>query len=420
MSVFKDYCDVQLDFTMTDAHGIAKWENLPDHVILLIFSMLDVGDRYSASLSCQHWAEVFDKAVLWRHFSFNFHSRADAKQLKCLEKHGGHLKSVFVFVDPQGPFNCENLCRVITGLARHEERKLERIGIYFTTENPLFFQGNDILSSVAELFGPPNPKIILTGTLVDVDLSGLNISYTDILFNLLSSNHPNLEVLNIQNTSLSCQVSAVALFNLVEKCRKLRRLSCFYSSMCDKLMEAFTEKDRSPLEVLSFSCQREDKFHKHVSIESWDKITKALPKLRVIVNFDHTIERLLIHSILHHQIPLVELSLRTMSELHREVALVDSYFSQSLEKLTITTKGSKALEEALLNLVEHAVHLKALHCHCGLQEDVIEKIKAMKPNLLDCTLHTEEDVEGIVIGREARASVMDVSNYLDIRRDNDV
>lgn len=403
----------------TLTNGKPQWESLPQHVILLIYSRLDISDRFSASLTCHRWSEIFDNPILWRHFTFCFKTKAHTNQLKCLDKHGSHLKSVHVHVDPRVPINCENLCRVITGLARCEERRLQRIGIFFTAENPLFFQGTEIQSSLAELFGPPDPRVSMTGTLTEVDLSGLHVTYTDILLKLLSSNHPNLEILNIQNISLSCMISSEALLDLVQKCRKLRKLWCFYKSTCDELMEAFVEKDRAPLEFLSLSCQREDKFHKHLSIDSWDKITKALPKLRASFLFDHTIERLDIHSILHHQIPLVELSLRTMSELHREVALVDSYFSQTLEKLTITTKGSKSLEEALVRLVENAVNLKVLHCYCGLSQEIIDKIKTLKPDLVECTLHTEENVEGIVIGREARATVMDVRNYRFVGQEED-
>lgn len=389
--------------------------NLPEHVIIIIYSWLDISDRFSASLTCKRWAEAFHHPALWRHFSFVFRSKAHTRQLKCLDRHCIHLKSARIYVDPQIPVNVENVCKVVTSLARSKERRLERIGVLFTAENPMFFQGNDILSSLAELFGPPDPNLSVMSQLIEVDLSGLNVAFTDIILNLLSSNHPNLEILNIQNTSLICKISPPGLLNFVQKCRKLKKLLCFHLSTSNEMMVAFTEKDRVPIRYLSFLCQRYDKFHPPISGDVWNKVVKALPNLRVALLFDHTIERDAIGDILHHQIPVVELSLRTMCELEKEMALVDSYYSDTIEKLIITTKGSDELQNLLLSFVEKASKLRVLHCYCGLKEETIQKILNMKPFLEQCTLKTEETFRAYTpktyVGADARATVMDSRNY---------
>lgn len=400
---------------MSNSDQKGGFGNLPNHVILIIYSWLDLGDRFTASLTCKKWAAAFQSASLWRHFSFAFRSKAHSKLLKCIEDHANDLKSVRIYIDPQIRVNCDNLCRVVTSLSRADERRLERLGIFFIADNPLMFQGNDILSSLAELFGPPDPKLSVMTSLIEVDLSGLNVAFTDITINLLASNHPSLEILNIQNTSLICKVSPAGLLNLVQKCRKLTKLFCYHVSVTDEVMLAFTEKKRESLGYLSLQCLRHDRFRPPISPSVWDRVTKSLPKLRVALHFDHTIEKETIREIMHHQIPVVQINLNVMAELETELALIDSYYSGTIEKLTIFTKGSEEFQRLLLAFVEKASKLKVLHCYCGLSQETIQKIFEIKPFFDQFTLLTEETFRAhtpqVYVGQDARSTVLDSCNY---------
>ena len=319
---------------------------------------------------------------------------------------GTQLREVDIELNQKNPLNRENACTVITSLARCEERRLQKIRVHFTTENPLFFQGMEFLYCLAELFGPPDPKIEMMHTLTSVDLSGLSITLDDILFNLLANHHnETLQSLNLQNSPLCCRVSPECILNLAKSCRKLTSLSMHYKSMSGELLEAFSEPNRAPLQVLSLACRREEKYHKAIPSSAWEKFVVKLPELRVYFYFDHTIERHRIPMILHPGIPVVELCLRTLTELNEEVALSAAYYSETLEHFVITTKGTKSLQQALLNLVEASNKLRELHCYCALDDDTILRVKELRPQLEKYTLKTADEFNAMMpslIGREAQ------------------
>ena len=387
------------------------WTALPEHILINIFSNLSLQDRCNAALTCSTWSSYFDSPYLWRNFTFAFFKEDDARLLTCLTKHGSQLREVDVVLNQKQPHNRENACTVLTSLARCEERRLQKISVQFTTENPLFFQGMEFLYCLAELFGPPDPKIQMVNTLSKVDLSGLSITLDDILLNLLSNQHnETLENVNLQNSPLCCRVSPECVLNLVQKCRRLTHISLHYKSMSEQVLEELSQKDREPLKLLSLACRREEKYHKPISAKSWEKLVDSLPKLKVKFFFDHTIERHRISTILHPRIPVVELCLRTLTELHEEVALVASYYSNTLEHFVVTTKGTDRLQQALLNLVEWSSKLRVLHCYCALDEDTISKIQELRPNLEKCTLKTADEFNAMMpslIGREARSVATD-------------
>ena len=387
----------------------SEWSSLPDHILINVYSFLELGDRLQAAMTCKEWYASFHTPILWRTFSFQFFSEADSCQLKCLNLYGQQLRNVSIVLKQRERVNCENACEVINRLAECPERRLQEISIQFVTDNPLFFQGGEFLNSLALLFGPPAPSVTMHSYLRRVDLSKLSISISDLTLALLANNHPTLEVLNIQNMALMCEVSPYNMLELVQKCKKLRELSTFYKSMSDDVFKAFAAEDHAPLEFLSLACRREEKYHKPLSAESWGILVASSPKLRVNMAFDHTIERHQIRHILHPQIPIRDLSMRTMSELHQEVALVASFYPQTIESFIVVTKGSEALKTGLINLVSAAPRLRVLHCYCGLDENTIERIKTLCPTLEDYTLKTEDDfreMDTVFVGRAARNTVM--------------
>ncbi|XP_072024347.1 F-box/LRR-repeat protein 8-like [Amphiura filiformis] len=383
------------------------WTALPDHILINIFSHLPLHDRCTAALACTTWSGCFDSPYLWRKFIFQFFKEEDARQLMCLTKHGSQLRDVNIVLNQKSQQNRENACTVLSSLARLEERRLQSISIQFTTENPLFFQGMEFLYGLAELFGPPDPQIQMLNTLYEVDLSGLSITLDDILFNLLAIHHnETLHSVNLQNSPLCCRVTPECILNLVQKCRKLTSLSMHYKSMSEGVLEEFAKKDRKPLKMLSLACRREEKYHKPISAASWEKLVDKLPNFQVKFFFDHTIERHRIATILHPHIPVIKLCMRTLTELHEEVAMTAEYYHETLEHFVITTKGTDRLQQALLNLVEISPRLKVLHCYCALDDNTISRVKELCPNLEKFTLKTTDEFNAMMpslIGREARS-----------------
>ncbi|XP_033626700.1 F-box/LRR-repeat protein 8-like [Asterias rubens] len=372
------------------------WNNLPDHIIINILAFLPLTDRCNAALCCRSWSECFDNPTLWREFTFRFEDARDSIQLQCLTKHGRQLRVAKILCNQKQLANQQNACAVLSGLAKCEERRLEEVTVQFTSENPLFFQGFEFLSSLAELFGPPDPKIKLVSTLTKVDLSGLFVTYQPVLLQLLADNNPNLKELNIQNTSLTCLIEPECMLTVVTKCPMISSLSIHYRSTSEPLFLELCDPKRKPLNFLSLACTREEKYHNAITGESWKMLIDRHKRLRVCIKFDHTIERHRILSILQPEIPLVELQMKTMTELYDEVSMVGRYYYKTLEYLSIVTKGTDELKRALLDLVEHSDRLHTLHCYCALDEDSIRRIRTLRPHLRKYTLKTEEEFNLLV------------------------
>lgn len=370
-----------------------RWNELPRHIILVVFSHLPLRDRFSASLACKLWSSCFNSPVLWKEIIFRLEKAEDAQRcLVSVDKYGGILRNLRIDLNPKESINCTNASRVLTNLARCKERSLERVSINFTEGNPLFFRGVDILCSLAELFGPPDPKIRFSSFLKVLDLSEMAIAFDDKLINLLSGNHQHLEVMNMQNKSLTCRVTPECMEVFVRKCRKLKVLITFYKCLSEQVLFAMTETGREPMQFLSVLCKMEEKYHRGITNEAWSVIGCKLPDLKVAIHFDYTTDRDQIRKILLPMIPLAELDIRSLSDVHQEVHLAGKYYHNSLESVTISTTHSDQLEESLVYLAAHSTKLRMLHSFCGLHKSTIQSIREFRPELQKYTLQ-ENDTE---------------------------
>ena len=96
-----------------------KWENLPQHIVVEIFSNLKLPDRLSASLACKQWRECFHSPVLWQTFLFKFVDSIEFKYGKFLENHGQYLRRVEIHCKQDKKINRESACtliRVLSGI----------------------------------------------------------------------------------------------------------------------------------------------------------------------------------------------------------------------------------------------------------------------------------------------------------------
>ncbi|XP_071958678.1 F-box/LRR-repeat protein 8-like [Antedon mediterranea] len=390
-------------------NSVFIWSSLPEHILVNIFSHLPIGDRLNAAVVCKNWHDSFDSPYLWHSFTFSFTQSTDSVQLNFLNKYARHLRQVEILCDQTSKENCSRSSQVLSHLAQINERRLETLAIEFTKENPLFFRGEEFLCSLAELFGPADPKNRVVYTLKSVHLNHLSVTLEGILLNLLADNHQTIHTLNIQNQSLTCLIHSNCMLNFVTKCRQLQRLSCFYKSLSKEVFEALVQLDRRPLKYLSIGCRRENKYHVEIPESAWESLVRSSPDLVVNIDFDHTIEKHRIRRILCPPIPLTQLSMTTMTELHEEVQLVADYFHESLEKLVITTKGTADLKRELLRLVSMSLNLKVLHCFCALDVETINQIQVLRPELSDTILKTAEEFEEegrTLIGRDATNSLI--------------
>lgn len=386
-----------------------SWNSLPDHIVVQIFSYLSLQDKFCASFVCKTWNDCFHFPVLWKDFVFIVQSNDEKEAIrhqKCLEMHGAHLKHVLMKVD-QSEQICRTIARdILNGIANLTNRKLSSIKIDFTGENPLFYAGAEFVQSLKLLFGR-NPEALETPmhSLVNVDLSGMPVAFDDEMLNLLSQNHPLLESLNLLNKVLVCKVSANCIFQLVKKCRKLKKLFVFHSSMSDNTLVALAEDDRGPLEELGISCRREEKYGSDLSSEAWQQLVTKLPDLKVMLSFDHTCPLHRVSQIMKPEIPVHVLNLQTFTMIYEEVTQATSFYKNTLEVVVLQTRNSPELERALVNLARRCAQLHTLCVYCVLKKDVVDEILALRPKMKEdktYILKWQAQAEPWVVGVEER------------------
>lgn len=357
------------------------WSFLPDHVLVDVFSYLTLSDRYQASQTCASWNFAFCSPHLWKRVSFEFRDPEDEKHLKFLDKFGHFIQSLHICVD-QGVEECrECACQLICQLAEMPDRQLKRFQIVFIGQNPCLYSGSEFLDALSLLFGASGSNGA-SRSLRMVDLRGLLVSFSGELLEILSANHPDLEVLNIQNNALICKVHPNSLLTLVKCCRKLRELRVFSSSCTEDVLLALIEKDRKPLRRLSIFCRREEKYVKDIPSSVWQRVTSTLPELRVTLGFDHTCPVQKFTEVMKPEIPVSELRLETATDLWHEVRLACSYYKDFLEKLIVKSppsKNQRELDAALLTVARECPQLRSLHVFYVLEEETVKKILELCP-----------------------------------------
>lgn len=125
-----------------------SWTSLPDHIIVKIFSYLNLQDKFQASFVCKSWNDFFHFPVLWADFVFiiqDDNKTATTRHRNCLEIHDRHLKNVLMKIDQSKPVCRSVACDVLNGIASHANRNLSSIKIDFTGENPIFYAGSEFV-----------------------------------------------------------------------------------------------------------------------------------------------------------------------------------------------------------------------------------------------------------------------------------
>lgn len=381
------------------------WSSLPTDVVMQVMSYLPPRDRNHASRVCHAWHEAFEHPALWQSFDFWFFLPAHEQSLECARKYGKYMKRIFIGVNQMLKHNRENACALLEVLSRIGRRKITHIEIVFTGENPLFYSGQEFLDGLCIFFSPIAKEVEPPlNTLQHVDLCGLSVPIDEHVIDALSENHRDLKFLDIQNKVIVCKVTSACILRLVQRCQRLRDLRVYHFSMSDDILNALADDKRGgEIEHLSIMCRREVKYGIDLSDECWEKLTSRVPTLRVTLGFDHTCPFNLIPVIMKSIIPVRTLKLETFAECHDEVNKAATYYSNTLLKLVLRTRNTRALEEALLNVARTCTRLRALLVFCVVSPDVIEEIFRLHPDIKSrgtYILKSEVEPEPWVVGVE--------------------
>ena len=368
------------------------WANLPSHILVKIFTYLSKSDQFKAAQSCKAWSEIFSSPYLWTSFEFYFYDKPNQERvIKCLDNYGKYMKRILLQLDQSKEPNREDGCEVLKKLAELEQRRLQKLIISFTGENPFFYAGKEFLEVMLLFFGPPPENCKVINRLIDIDLGDSTVSYDDEFLNVLSANNPHIEKLNIQNQVLVCRVSPIGVLRLVGRCRKLKVLRLHNCSLSEDILLALTEDERSPLETLAIMCRREEKYIKDVGGDIWKVLTNKLPNLRVTLLFDHTCPLHKVSEVMKPEVPIRELRLETFTYIYDEINMAASYYKRTLEKVVINTPMSRNSPEfnlALVALATKCTKLNSLHVFCVVDKDTVDKIFALHPDMYERKSYT--------------------------------
>ena len=359
-----------------------KWQNIPEHIVVRILSYLKLSDRRNVALTCKRWWECFDSPVLWQTLKFEFLDSEEFKYTECLENHGEYLRNVYVHCSQADKTNRENACALIRKISNLKVRRLERITVKFTGENPLFYAGHEFIACLRELFEKPKDNCEVLFKLKSVDLSKLPVAYGDDLINCLVENNPALDDLNIQNASLVCNVTSACIQNVLRHCRQLRSLALHYTSVTEEILLSLTEEDRVHIEHLSIDCRREEKYVKDISSETWQEIRRKIPELRVTLAFDCSCPMFKVNEILKPEVPVKVLKLELMSRVVYQVYFAAENYYETLEMLSISTTSSRELEQALIHLATRCEALRELCVfQCSISQETADKLLRLRPGI---------------------------------------
>ena len=368
-----------------------KWVNLPHHIVVTVLSHLELTEKCAVARVCKSWRECFHSPTLWHSFRFVFHASNTFIYDNCLKNHGAYLRSVVVDCKQELTSNRRNACELIRKLGSLKARRLEHVKITFSGENPLFYAGHEFIQALTDLFSTPRPSSDALHGLKSVDLSKLPIAYGDDLLECLSDNNSDLEALNIQNRSLVCKVTSACVSHIVGRCRKLKFLALHFTSITEDIILALIEDDRVPLEHLSIDCRREEKYGKDISSETWQKLRSQIPRLRVTLAFDQSCPMFKVNAILKPEIPLWTLWLEVQASVVYQVYFAAENYSETLQKMSMSTTNSAALEQALIHLASRCKQLRELHVfQCYISKETRDTILGLCPQMEKFTLKVTE------------------------------
>ncbi|KAH9515487.1 hypothetical protein Btru_011165 [Bulinus truncatus] len=354
------------------------WANLPDHIVALIFSHLSVTERCLAGATCKHWLQCLETPLLWRKFLCGFFLPGHGRLVKCVEQYSHLITRLTITLNQRETENRKNALSVIDSLTSLNEVHLTHLTIQFKGENPLFYGGHEFMTALSKLFTKLGDKKEAS-PLKYLNFSGLQVNFDNEFINGIARNCPNLEYLNILNKILVCCVSPDCLASLVEKCRKLKVLHVYHTSLNDEVIKKFAEPNRVSLQRLGIVCRRHEKYGEDISSEAWSKLMHANPDLKVELGFDHTTPLHRVAEIIKPEIPVQELHLATFTTIYDEINTAASYYENTLEKLVVQTRPCRELNDAVLNAAQRCKKLNTLYVYCVLDKSVIDKILELHP-----------------------------------------
>ncbi|BFZ13267.1 hypothetical protein BsWGS_16306 [Bradybaena similaris] len=350
------------------------WANLPDLVLIQIFSYLSEVERWRVGSTCKHWRQCLEIPQLWRTFKCVFEPQEDKKLIKCIKKYGHFIRRLTIFIQ-------YNAIEVLKHLSRIENVRLSYLSIDCKGVN--VFCGYYSLFFVKRLFTKIGEKKEKS-TLKHLSLTSCSGEFIDNLIVKISATCPNLEYFTFLRDGCMSKIFLNRMVILALKCRKIQTLHLYYTSLSDGVLKALSEAGRKPLQRLKIVCSLHYNFD--LSSAAWSCLLAANPDLKVSLIFEYGCSPHCISKIMKPEIPVHELYLtanRFDPATYLQINMAVAYYEQMIEKLVVLSRPSRELQQSLLYAAGRCKKLKALYVDCVLDKDVIDQILELCPLVRD-------------------------------------
>ncbi|CAF1527003.1 unnamed protein product [Rotaria magnacalcarata] len=410
--------------------------DLPELVLVQIFSNLSIDERPALEETCKLWYNILRSShqlafncdiqlhalvedlinpnqtrlgrVLPRWTRQTQDHQKNAKPIdprpygyiqQYLKRFRTNIKHLYIDVEQHDPSCRYVLCQLLTLFGPEQcppGRQIRSFRLRFISHNPLLMPSFNITQALRTFFQYDSSKN-RHETLISCDLSGLMISLDDDTVLILTKNNPYLRRLNLQDQCLVCRLSQFCILKIIDTLDELEDLWVDMISLSDEFIIMLSGNDdeqqilrKSNIKHLGIRIRREEKFSDEIDAKLWQKLHEKYPHLKVTLNFGITTP---LHRIRAYMKPDLQLQVQTLIintpiPVADELCLAANSFGDTLEHVYVHTSGqwaamtrTPAFNQAVMYLAYKCVHLQSLHVDVALSEDTIEEIYLLHPHL---------------------------------------
>ncbi|XP_014665422.1 PREDICTED: F-box only protein 39-like [Priapulus caudatus] len=380
----------------------ASWEQVPNIVLVQVFSRLSDSDRLSASLVCQKWRQIFRYPSLWRTRCFDIsrgHTGEDARAIAFARSLGPCLKQLYVILNHPTYIGCRRAQKTMTSLLSRLYGKAQLAEFVMPhLEMDRFWKYDSVRD---RLFRSLARFLRGQRRLRAFDMSGASVMPSEgylLLAAVAKNSGATVRDLNIEEYFRPRHpVFLSETFNeLMGQFSNLHKLSISYNCMSDELLASLASTCAGRLSHVTVRCYKTEPHHQKIYGQQWKNLCRVCPKLKV----KYCLERIRAYSeiklMLVPEIPLYHLQIWAGYESSQidwrvcdTIDYITTNFCDTLEHVSLEyDESTEFIDDRLLALVSRCRHLEHMDVNAVLQlatvDTLLNQQKEYKIGLLGC------------------------------------
>ncbi|XP_059153085.1 F-box only protein 39-like [Physella acuta] len=294
------------------------WSQLPNEILLHVFSYLSNSDKYHAALTCKSWLRPLSVPTLWQSGDFVFDDKSDEKAIRFVEIAGKTLRHIkaeckklenLQLVLEYRPSSSEKMYLFLASLLNSENHQLLTFRLKNMNSLETYCGGAERmpLSEVTKLL-----KRFLKAQrqLRVLDLSNSEKSVRFCFEDDSITVRQGMKLLiaagkhcatTLHTLAIARLVSLKSSFhnsmsylpqfrNAISGFSKLSELDLSYGYLEDDLLLSLAANTNTSLKVITVRADEIPKLESRITPLAWEKLTAACPELKAIFHIKHKYE----------------------------------------------------------------------------------------------------------------------------------